>query len=957
MNGLSAKKAMQRCGCMLLAALLALPPYAAGLSAQAAGTNDGAAAVTAAAAEDAPSYVAYLRQYADAPCPDGSIRLDAAAAAGGERRTDFEGHSGVSLYAGETDTVTWQFSVPQTGLYLLRFDYYPVAGAQGEIERSLRLDGAAPFTEADSLTLFRVWANTDEPVRTDTQGNQILIEQVEKPVWMQQYALDPSGLSGSPLRFYLTAGAHTLTLAGVMEPVVLAGLTFCPVSSGAAAPYAEQLAAHPDAGDVSAAASVTLQAEQADRKSSQMLYPLNDKTSPTVEPYSSSKIVYNTIGGNQWTNAGQWLEWDFVAPESGFYTLSAHFKQALKDGRSSVRSVTIDGALPFSEAESWMFPYESAWQTGRFSDEKNEPYRFYLEKGPHTLRLTVGLGAYSQVISDASLCLRELNAIYRQIIAISGANPDQYRDYKFDETIPSTIEAMGEMTETLKVLEKNVLAIEGVGRSVSDIQRVYSQLDMMLEDTDTIAVRLTAFKDSVASFGTWINTQRGQPLQLDWLRLGSAEEELPRGEAGFFGLAAHYIKSFAASFSTDYQSIGQTELASDRSIKVWMTTSQDQAQMLRQLATGDFTVKTGVAAEVQLVSTKALLPAILAKKGPDVALGIAQADVNNLALRNAIRNVAEFDDAAQVQQSFYDYSLVPFRWQDGLYGLPETQVWQMLFYRKDILKELGIGVEELETWDSVLYSVLPKLKKSSLSFGIMPTIQNYLVFMYQQGGSLYEDNGRTSGLQSPAAIESMKLYSMLYTQYGFQLSYDFSNRFRNGEMPVAIADFTSYNNLMLFASEIKGLWGMLPVPGTVRADGTVDHTAVSTVTGTVMMSGTRDEKAAWEFMKWWTSADTQDAFGKRLEAVVGAASRYNTANKQAISQVRWDPDMRQSMLTQAENLQAYPEVPGGYFTARLFNFAFRSIVYEAKDVRESMIDTAQDIDREMANKREEYGIE
>ena len=60
---------------------------------------------------------------------------------------------------------------------------------------------------------------------------------------------------------------------------------------------------------------------------------------------------------------------------------------------------------------------------------------------------------------------------------------------------------------------------------------------------------------------------------------------------------------------------------------------------------------------------------------------------------------------------------------------------------------------------------------------------------------------------------------------------------------------------------------------------------------------------------------------------------------------------------QAENLQAYPEVPGGYFTARLFNFAFRSIVYEAKDVRESMIDTAQDIDREMANKREEYGIE
>ena len=396
-----------------------------------------------------------------------------------------------------------------------------------------------------------------------------------------------------------------------------------------------------------------------------------------------------------------------------------------------------------------------------------------------------------------------------------------------------------------------------------------------------------------------------------------------------------------------------------------MTTSQDQAQILRQLIVSDFIPKTGISAEVQLVSTKALLPAVLAKKGPDVALGIAQTagqtnvqvDVNNLAIRNALYDLSQFSDIDTVRESFYDYSVKPFEWNDGLYALPETQTWSMLFYRKDILNELSISLDELKTWDSILGTVLPKLKKSSLSFGIMPTIQNYITFLYQSGGSLYSEDSRESALNSSEAIESMKLFSILYTQYGFQLSYDFSNRFRNGEMPIAIAEFTSYNNLMLFAPEIKGLWGMLPVPGTVREDGTVDQTTVATFTGTVMMADTERPNEAWEFMKWWSSDETQDAFGKRLEAVVGTASRYNTANKNAIARVQWDPDMRESMRKQAEMLREYPEVPGGYFTSRLFNFAFRSIVYESQDVRESMNDVANDISLEMKNKRDEYGIE
>ncbi len=910
-------------------------------------------------------YAEYQQIHSEANRPEGKITLTAENVSGtAEIYSDFNGRNGEAVYTDENSSVDFEFYAEEGGLYNILFEYFPAEGNGGSIERAVYIDGNAPFTESENLSFSRIWANAPGEIREDTQGNQILVEQTETPRWTSQYAVDPSGIATKPLAYYLEAGSHTLTVDGIMEPMVIGSITFMPLSECSSPSYSQVSSGYGGAQAVSEDASVTLQGEEATSKSSQMLYPLSDKDSPSVYPYDWSRIVYNTIGGSQWTNSGEWLEWEFEVKESGLYYLSAHFKQSLKDSRSSVRALTVDGKSPFAEAENWIFPYDSGWQCEWFADESGEPYAIYLEKGVHTLRLTVTLGNYSEIISKAERILEELNSVYRSILSISGANPDPYRDYRFDQVIPETIEEMRQLNAELKELEQEIMKVEGNNDTVADIRRICIQIDLMLEDTDTISRRLTAFKDNIASYGTWINQQRGQPLEIDWLRLSSKSAGLPDGDTGFFGWIVHNIKRFFASFVTDYEKIGQTVEDSDNAIKIWMTTSQDQAQLMRQLIVSDFIPKTGISAEVQLVSLKALLPSILADKGPDVALGIsqtagqtnAQADVNNLAMRNALYDLSKFSDIDAVKSLFYDYSLKPFEWNGGLYALPETQTWSMLFYRKDILSELDISLDELETWDSILASVLPKLKKSSLSFGIMPTIQNYITFLYQSGGSLYSEDGRESALNSSEAVESMKLFSVLYTQYGFQLSYDFSNRFRNGEMPVAIAEFTSYNNLMLFAPEIKGLWGMLPVPGTVRDDGTVDHTTVATLTGTVMMANTKRPDEAWEFMKWWASDETQDAFGKRLEAVVGTASRYNTANKSAMARVQWDPDVKESMQAQAAMLREYPEVPGGYFTSRLFNFAFRSIVYDSDDVRESMNEVADDISTEMKNKREEYGI-
>ena len=945
---------------VLLATFMPYHEVCAGSRVSAAASAD---AVNA-SVSDGLSYAEYQERYRECSTPDAHIVLDMEqnpAISGGERRIleDYEGRSGNSVYLTEEQDITWHFTVKQEGLYLLKIDYYPAQGTGSAIERKILLDGKVPFSEAEALSLDRIWKNQDESIRYDIQGNQIAIPQVEAPAWRVQYAEDSTGFTDTPFRFYLSAGVHTLTLSGIREPLILGTVSFCAVSDAEVRPYSEISSEYDKNGfkAVSSDTVITLQGEEADTKSSQALAPLSDRTSPTVIPYDCAKIFYNTIGGNQWTNVGQWIEWRFYAPESGKYALAAHFKQSGRTDGSSVREIYIDGKIPFEEAKNWLFPYDSLWQSAFFSDKEGTPYEFYLEKGWHTINLRVALGQYNVILSEAKELLTQLNETYREIIVITGVSPDTFRDYRLDKMIPDTLKKMSELSIALKEFETELLKEDVSATNIAEIKKIYDFLDRMTKDSETVSTLLSSYKDSLSAFGTWINSHLGNPLELDWLCFTSAETTLQKGEAGFLKRMLHYVKQFVASFSMDYSTIGETGEKTEKSVVVWLMSGRDQAQLLRQCTQSTFTPETGISADIQLVSSGALLPAILANKGPDVVLGVSQDMPVNLALRNALLDLTEFAEIEEVKEWFYPSALVPFKFADGLYALPETQTFPMLFYRKDILEQLEIPLKDLETWDTLLGSVQSKLQKNSLSFGMAHSFTNYLTLNYQFGGTLYDKENQVSCLSSNEAIESMELYTMLYTQYNLPVVFDFANRFRTGEIPVAITEYTLYNTLTMFAPEIKGQWGMLPIPGTLQSDGTINRVVANSVTGAVILATSKVPQESWQFLRWWVSQDTQTQFGQGLESIVGAASRYNTANREAMKNIQWDAEMKDSIIQQAELSQGIPEIPGGYITTRLFDFAFREIVYNSESVRETMKDTVFDIDRELANKRREYALD
>ena len=78
---------------------------------------------------------------------------------------------------------------------------------------------------------------------------------------------------------------------------------------------------------------------------------------------------------------------------------------------------------------------------------------------------------------------------------------------------------------------------------------------------------------------------------------------------------------------------------------------------------------------------------------------------------------------------------------------------------------------------------------------------------------LPKTDGMTINLDSNAALGSFRRVCQYFTMYGLPVSYALADRFRDGTMPLAIADYVStYNTLIVFAPEIMGLWEFTPSP-------------------------------------------------------------------------------------------------------------------------------------------------
>ena len=332
------------------------------------------------------------------------------------------------------DYVTCEGMEPE-GMYEFGISYYPVAGNGSSIQRSFFVDGELSYRELSLIEFSRVWVNTSDIWDEDNQGNDLKPTQMEAPEWLFSRFYDQDGYVTEPLSIFLTKGKHEITVVSRREPMILHSIYLQNEESlfDYKTVYEQQ---KKDGVSDTSGQSIEIQAEYATKKSSRMLYPVQDQSSPAITPYSAKELKNNSIGGNSWRLTGQWIEWEFDADADGFYNITLHSKQNFVKGIYVSRKIMIDGEVPFEELNHYGFTYDSTWKMTTLSDASGEPYRFYLNKGHHTLRMQVVLGDFAGVISDVQSIVTELNSVYRKIIRITGVSPDEYRYYQIEKRLP-----------------------------------------------------------------------------------------------------------------------------------------------------------------------------------------------------------------------------------------------------------------------------------------------------------------------------------------------------------------------------------------------------------------------------------------------------------------------------------------------------------------------------------------
>lgn len=914
------------------------------------------------------AYSNYIEKYSDSTSVDETVTIPADGfseqADGSDIRIvdTFEEKSAVAVWGNSPDWAQWTFSVPADGLYRMVLVYYPLKQSLRSIETAVKIDGEFPFCEAASVSLKSAY-KSEYPIRQDALGNDYNSSQVEIIRWYDEALSGEAGVQDNPYYFWLDAGQHTVTLYLMQETFALAEIRFEGVSDKIS--YGEYIKKYPDTAGKSGFSKM-LQAEEYTQKSDSSLMPHADRNSTKNVPFDYAKLKLNIISGENWAKAGQWLEWNIDIPQSGWYEISFRYSQSYNKNLPANRRLYIDGKVPFAEADCFKLGYEENWEISSLCDGDGNVMRIWFDKGEHTVRLEAVLGEVQEIISKIDDVVYELNIIYQRINMITGATPDQYRDYNLQDSVPDMIETFERNSAILKELRKKLKTISGGKGTTAGIMDVLAyQLDDMAKAPSSVPTRLSSFNSNISSLSSVAEEIKSQAMDLDYILVSAPDTKKPAADDNFFKSILREAIVFAYSFVTDYNTFAIE--GDNETITVWTNSGRDQAQVLNRMTNDMFVPEHGISVKLQLVNAS-LIQAFLSGSPPDVMVMAARGQPVNLAIRGALADLSKMSDFDSVKEEFQNDALTPYCFNDGCYGLPDSQGFFMMFYRKDILDNLDIPVPQ--TWDE-LFEVMQILHVNNLDIGLpyagigaagavdngLTATSIFSALLLQNGGSFYNESGSKTALTTPEATKAFIQWTDFYTEYGLEMTYSFLNRFRTGTMPIGIAAYTMYNQIYVTAPEIRNLWGMTLIPGTRRSDGTIDRSQGGSGTACVMTSTSEHKAAAWEFMRWWTGADAQTRYANDIESVLGISARHSTANVNAFANIQWGRSEYEVLASQWKEVREIPEVAGSYYTVRGIDNAFRSVVLNGKNPKETLVQYSRDIDAEIKRKRGEFALD
>lgn len=854
------------------------------------------------------------------------------------------------------DDISFVVNMEKAGDYYIAVDYL----SQQTTVKDITLDVTVQFNAVTKQTVNNIelqsaWGDSSDLEIFDIYGNEVSPVQETRNLWRNVYLYDQQYYLQDPLTFNFRKGDNTVTLSKTEGELLLGSIYIVEVSE--LGNYES-----PQENNSAAKELITLEAENPLFKSTPEIRSASQQN-VSVTPYSTENNMLNVISGDTFNKSGYSLTYAFEVKTAGNYNIS--MKYYISQTNTSVYSkIFIDNIILNKELNSYEFKDRSGYNNETLN-VNGDNMEFYFEPGVHTITIQLDASLQSEIYHEMSDIISEINSLYLDIIKLTGGNTDKNMDWQIDRYIPyastnlndwkARLENLLQLTNELSKSNPNKQ-----NRLYQNISNAYDKLCDLAEKPNELPHKLTVLSEGSSSIANMLSdslhTATFSPLSLDKLYVHGADAKLPNPKENFF-------MSFFGTVQRVFKS--GVEKEDGEVVEIWVNRSTYYVSLMQQYADAYYTPKTGVKIRFSLLPDESKITyANASGTQPDAALGVSSTVPYDMGIRGALVDLASFEDFKDIASQFTPGAYTNMSERDHVYGLPETQDFNITYYRKDLVEMLGVEVPQ--TYEDII-EIVPELQRYGMNYHMplaggsgLKSIAVTAPIIYQYGGDIYADDYLSTAIDSKEAIEAINMMVDLFSLYSLPLtSQSFYNTFRSGTIPIGVAGFEVYLQLTTAAPEIAGLWDVTLAPGVERVDEDgntyINRTCTSDAKGCVIFNKSKKQQEAWDYIKWWLSSDTQASFANDIEATYGPTFLWNTANIEAFKQLAIDEDHIKVILEQWEWTYNIPQTPATYIIERGISNVWNTAVFDQAPIRAAISDAVLEINKEIDRKMQEFG--
>lgn len=873
-------------------------------------------------------------------------------------REDYQKNSGGAALLRSGAEISFAADVKKAGLYQLAFDFYDLEESILPLSFAIMVNDKYPFFESRAIEIPGEWRFSKDEFPLDRYGNEIQPQSVKLHHWDNFLIRDADRLHES-FKFYLEPGA-LITISGVSGTFLLGDFyIYAPLEIPT---YQAYLQSHQS---IEYSGLLELPSENYLSRNDPSLR-LRSERDPSASSYHSQFLRLNAIDGASWRNGGQSVSWSVVTEEAGLYRISFKYLQNTLKEMPVFREIKINGQIPFKDLVSYAFPYTETWLNRTLVSSSGEPLLVYLEKGENIIEVTSVLYPYRNAVEAIKAVMAEITALALEVKKLTGNADDAYRDWDIDVYIPDAKSRLEKMAAEVRQIHSDlsVLSKSSAPAELANLLSAAKMLEDLSEDVNKLPSRLVKLSDGDASCAQLLGDlmQRlmntGMDLQNIYLH---GNRKLPKPRANFFVRIWEGLKQLVLSFTNNPY---RARKAKEGELVVWVNHPRQYIEILQNLIDSEYNGPLPVTLS-QMPDENKLILANATGRAPDVAIGVNHWIPHEFAIRGAALDLRQFKGYSEAVGKFAKGMMIPYAFEEGIYGLPETQNFWVTYYRKDILS--NIGIEEVpETWDEII-AILPQLQRYGMNYylpismfeGLKPYVVT-LPFIYQFGGTLFSEDGMQTVINSDQTLKGMQLMAEFFTLYNVPKRVpNFYNHFRYGTLPIGISDLSTYLLLENTAAELDGLWDIALHPGVEitneAGEKEILRYAAAGAQANMILASTKYPEAAWDFLSWWMSTSVQIEFAYNLQTTYGQMYLWNTANREAFAVLPISDKHKQVILKQWEYAMEATRLPGSYMVEREISNAWSKIVFNGANPRLALDEAARISNREILYKMEEFG--